>query len=166
MTSKLAGIWNVEESDFLLILLFALTFFFQLPSGGAILPSASTHRCFKKYCKSSEVKQQILQWYNAAGSAILPWISDIEGNWSRACQLKGMSNGTGNFRAFRYFGRMEDLERLAKIFEMYVPEKTVPFDSRPKISEFLPIWIVPRVFRNTENKIQRTSEDDFWFLCN
>ena len=39
---------------------------------------------------------------------------------------------------------MENLERLTKIFEKNVPERTVPFDARPKISIFfLPKWIAP-----------------------
>ena len=34
--------------------------------------------------------------------------------------------------------KLDDLERLTKIFEMNVAEKTVPFDCRPKISKFFP----------------------------
>ena len=46
-----------------------------------------------------------------------------------------------SFRNFRYFRKMENLERLTKIFAMNVREKTVSLDSRPKISEFVSKWI-------------------------
>lgn len=39
---------------------------------------------------------------------------------------------------------MENLQRLTEIFEMDVPGKTVPFDSRPKISEFYPNGSQPK----------------------
>ena len=57
-------------------------------------------------------------------------------------QLQEVAQKFRNARSENYRS-MKNLERLTKIFEMNVPEKTVPFDSRPKISEFLPKCIAP-----------------------
>ena len=37
-----------------------------------------------------------------------------------------------------------NFSKLTKTSEMNVPEKTVPFDSRPKMSGFLRKWIAPK----------------------
>ena len=51
--------------------------------------------------------------------------------------------------------KLDDLERLTKIFEMNVAEKTVLFDCRPKISEFF--FQMDRALRNHDGYGDKTS---------
>ena len=51
--------------------------------------------------------------------------------------------------------KIVNFERLTKISEMNVAEKTVPLESSPKISEFLPKWIAPSCVNEMECQMKQ-----------